>query len=232
MCVNIVTHHLRIVVAVFNSGNISRQKVTSRSVSMISTTAMLLIPEQTKPREELNKQYIFFGGGTIIAMFIIVIVLQMYTCKRSKSAKIKTLSQKKCEETDMSEELVDDEHHRNIQSETTMPTVRNKNKENQKVESDYCDVDEFLDFENNPSGVSNISTGYEQPQTMQNPTFSYSPLTPRSSFHFQRLNDHFVEPINDQCKENNSNLYLQPISVLEILCKTEINAAEVVDEIN
>lgn len=216
----------------FNSENTSRQKITSRKVSIISSTGIFLIPEQKKPREELNKQYLFFGGGTIIAMFIIVIVLQIYTCKRSKSAKIKTFSQKKWEETDMSEELVDVEHHINIQSETTMPTVKNKNQETQKAESDYCDVDEFLEFEDNPSGVSNISTGYEQPQTMQNPPFSYSPLTPRSSFHFQRLNDHFVDPINDKCEENNSNLYLQPISVLETLCKTDINTAEVIDEIN
>lgn len=186
---------------------------------------MFLIPDQIGPREELNKQYIFFGGGTIIAMFIIVILLQVYTCNRSKSIKIN--DQIKCEETDMSEELVDDEHYRDIQSETTMPTERYNNDDNQKVESDYCDVDEF-----SRSGVSNISTGYEQPQKMQNPTVSYSPLTPRSSLHFHRWNDHFVEPKNEQFEENNSNLYLQPIGVLEILCKTEKITAENVDEIN
>lgn len=191
---------------------------------------MLLIPDQTGPREELNKQYIFAGGGTIVAMFIIVILLQIYTCKRSKSAEIKTLSQKKCEETIMSEELVDDEQHRDIQNETTMPAIRNKNDSNQTVESDCCDVDEFLELRHNSSGFSNISTGYEQPQIMHNPTFSYSPLTPRSSFHFQRFNDHCVQPISEQCEENNSNLYLQPISVLEILCKTELNTAE--DKLN
>lgn len=193
---------------------------------------MLLIPDQTGPREVLNKQYIFVGGGTIVAMFIIVILLQIYTCKRSKSAEVTTLSQKKREETNMTEESVDDEQHRDIQSETAMPSIRNKNDENQKLESDCCNVDEFLDSRHNSSGFSNISTVYEKPQIMQNPTFLYSPLTPRSSFHVQRLNDHFVQPISEQCEENNSNLYLQPINVLEIQCNTEINTAEDVDEIN
>lgn len=191
---------------------------------------MFLSPDQTGAREELNKQYIFVGGGTIIAMFIIVIVLQLYTCKRSRSAKIKTLNKKKCEETDVSEELVDDEQHIN-ESETTISTGRNKNGENETVESDYCDVDE-LELRHNSSLLSDVSTGYERPHIIPNRTLSYSPLTPRSSFHFQRLNYHSVAPINGQCEENNTNLYLQPISDIEILSKIKINTPEDVDEIN
>lgn len=190
---------------------------------------MYLIPDQTGAREELNKQYIFVGGGTIIAMFFIVIVLQLYTCKRSRSAKIKKLN-KKCEETDVSEELVDDEQHRN-ENESTIPTERNKTDENETVESEYCDVDE-LESRHNSSLLSDVSTEYERPQILPNSILSYSPLTPRSSFHFQRLNYHSVAPTNGQCEENNSNLYLQPISDIEILSQIEINTPDSIDEIN
>lgn len=146
----------------------------------------------------------------IVVMFIIVIVLQLFTCMKSKFTKTKTLKRKQCKEMVVLEESADDVQQVNEQTNNTASPVRNVSNFNYTLDSVYCDIDEFS--ESGPSPVfSNASSEYEKPQILSEPKLSYSSLTSDNFFHFHELIEQYVEPQNRLFEENKSNLYLQPI---------------------
>lgn len=146
----------------------------------------------------------------IFVMFIIVIVLQLFTCMKSKFTKTKSLKRKQCKEMVVLEESADDVQQINEQTDNTASPVRNVSNFNYTLDSVYCDIDEFS--ESGPSPVfSNASSEYEKPQILSEPKLSYSSLTSDNWFHFHELNEQYVEPQNGLFEDNKSNLYLQPI---------------------
>lgn len=62
------------------------------------------VTEKTATNGDTNRKYILAGGGITISILLFLIIVQLYHCKRSKSAKNRTLKLKACQRMYTSEE--------------------------------------------------------------------------------------------------------------------------------
>lgn len=161
--------------------------------------------------EEISRKYILAAGGIIIVMFLFVLILQLYICKRSKSSNIKSFKQRRSEKIPTHDQPVNNAQHENEPAANSQSPVRNKNNVNLTVESDYHDIDELLELRG-MSSLSNTIEDYEKPPILSSTKLSYYPLTVRNMC-FQDFNDQYVEPVSGHSDENNADLYLQPVNV-------------------
>lgn len=191
----------------------SRVKITQRifreSVSTSTETNNVFITEDPIA-EEISRQYILAAGGIIIVMFLFVLILQLYTCKRSKSSNTKSFKQRS-EEIPTHDQPFNNAQHGNEPTANSLSPVRNKNNVNLTVESDYHDINELIMLRG-MSSISNTIEDYEKPPISSSPKLSYCPLTVRNMC-FQDFNDQYIEPVSGHSDENNADLYLQPVNV-------------------
>lgn len=168
-------------------------------------TDVVFVTDDPTTTEGINTKYMLAGGGIFLALFLFVIFLQLYTCKKSKSTKTKELQQKTCEEIETTGEFLDDTQNENERVLSTNYHARNGDKLNILPKSVYDDIDESLEIRQT-QGLSNESQKYE-PQHLSKPNLSYSPLS------FHRFNYQSDEPFSGPSDEYRSDLYLQPINV-------------------
>lgn len=168
--------------------------------------------EEPKAKGESNMKYIIVGLGVIIAMFLFVVCLQLYTCKRSKSAKSKTLKRKKCEEKGTTNESTDDSQHEVEQAFNPIRPAGNKRNLRPTMEPDYDDIDEGIELSHLPVFRSE-SKEYKRLHILSNSRSSFSPLASENCFHCQQLKNLTVQPSRGLSDENSSDFYLQPVNV-------------------
>lgn len=177
---------------------------TNTRLTPIQTNVEFVTDDPTT-RDEINTKYMLAGGGIFLALFLFVIFLQLYTCKKTKLKNTKQLQQNICEERDTTDELIEDTQNEIQRTLRTSYRARNGDKLNALPQSVYDDIDESLEIRHTQS-VVNESQKYEQ-HHLSTPNLSYSPLS------FHRFNYQSDVPFIGPSDVNRSDLYLQPISV-------------------
>lgn len=183
------------------------------TLALVPETKDASITDEPPTRGDINTNYILAGGGILIVLFLCVLSLQIYTCKRSKSTKIQICEHNTCREMRLPNESANDVQKENTQAPTTNYQARKKTNINQPAEPAYHDIDESMELEPSPV-LSNASQEYERSSQKLLTKLSYSPLSIRDSFLFKQLIDLQVEAL-DKRDENYPDLYLQPISIEE-----------------
>lgn len=192
-------------VEVFTEGRTSQRMCTSCTTSTPSKTSEIVITDR---RIEINRNYLLAVGGIFISLILFVILLQLYTCKKSTTARTNT-KKKSCEEMGTSEES--EEQHK-IQQEIKHASKKiTRSNLDQPVECDYHDIDEIIEIRH-LTNFSNESENYELPRILSDSRHSYSPLTVENSYLSPQFEDNLVEQQAGHCNKNNSDLYLQPIN--------------------
>lgn len=193
-------------VEVFTVGRTSQRMCTSCATSTPSKTSEIVITEDRQI--EINRNYLIAGGGIFMSLILFVISLQLYTCKKSTTARTNT-KQKSCEEMRTSEES--EEQHK-IQQEIKHASKKiTRSNLDQPVECDYHDIEEIIEIRH-LTNFSNESQNYELPRILSDSRHSYSPLTVENSYLSPQFEDDLVEQQAGHCNKNNSDLYLQPIN--------------------
>lgn len=185
------------------------ERYTNRHTFTFSTTAMstkptnvFIITKQPTLNTEINRIYIFAGEGIMIALFLFVIVLQLFTCKRANSTRITTPNQKTCKQRRESNESLTEIQLVNEHADSAIRQVRKQMHVQQQAENDnneYHEINQSLDFlkASLDDEGSRISSEYGH---------SYSPIAKRF---------HLKEPNNEVSSASTADLYLQPVSVME-----------------
>lgn len=106
----------------------------TNTVSIPTNTSIVIITKEPT-REGINRIYILAGGGIILAMLLFLIAVQLYTRKRSKSAKKKKLKYKKCEKKRSTDESAVDAQVGNEHGSDMKHLPTNKNNYNQDAKS-------------------------------------------------------------------------------------------------
>lgn len=175
-------------------------------------TIFVSVTDETKAKEDNNTKYMLAGGGIFLAMFLFVIVLQLYTCKRTKYTKSKVLKQNVCEEIEVTDEFLNDTQNENEQVSSRNNRARNRTKLNALPKSVYDHIEESLESGHSQI-LSNEPQKYEQQHCLTKPNPSDSTFSTQDCFLLHRMNIPYDEPISGPFNENRSDLYLQPISV-------------------
>lgn len=154
--------------------------------------------------------YLLVGGGIFLSLILFVILLQLYTCKRSATARTRTFKKKTCKE--MGETGESQEKHDIELASNEMPMKRKQSTFNQPAECDYYDIDEIMETRHLPK-FTNVSQEYELPRSLPKSKHAYLPLTVEHSY----LSPQFKDDNSEQrghSTESTSDLYLQPIHVI------------------
>lgn len=207
---------LLVVVAVpTGEATVERLSPTDK-VSIPLKTNTMSVTEEPTTKEEINTIYIILGGfGILIVLFLFVLVLQIYTCKRLKPTRTnKVLKRNKCEDVGTSDASADDDNNENERTSKGIPRIRSKTKIQQPAESFYHDVEESLELRYSP-GISNTSQEHEIHCHLPMSDLSYSPLSIKNSVLVQQMNDKQVKSIGGPSDDMKSDLYLHPITVLK-----------------
>lgn len=168
----------------------------------------MLITKEPNAETEISKTYILAGGVFFLVLFLFVIVLQLYTCKRSTAPRSKAIKKrtnkyngqsKKIETTAESADAVHTIHEHINRNEIYVPD-----------ESSYQEIDHVVEMIAS-SNYSIASQEYEAPLPLSRSRHTnYSPLE-KTIHHLPQPNDQNAEPPN--CDKNESNLYLHPINM-------------------
>lgn len=177
-------------------------------------TYAAFITEKPAIKIEINLNSLLAVGGVFLSLFLFVILLQLYTCKRSTTARIKTFKRTTCEKIGKSDESQDTVQHEIEHPSNKIPSSRNKINVNQAAKCDYHEIDEILEIRQT-SQFSNESQNYELPRALSNSRHSYSPLTVENSYLSPLFQDNVVETHDVYCNETNTDPYLEPIHVNE-----------------
>lgn len=89
------------------------------TLAVVPETKDASIPDEPPTRGDINTNYILAGGGILIVLFLCVLSLQIYTCKRAKSTKIQF-----CEHNASREMRLPDESVNDVQKENSPPPQR------------------------------------------------------------------------------------------------------------
>lgn len=185
------------IVAAFTKWKTSEQIYvpSTTSISFKETTVYLTKSSLT------NTSYILIGVGVAIFLLLFIILIQL--CNRSKSARMSNSDQRTCDASNELREL----HVRNMKP-------SNKGKFNQPIEAEYYQIDEQCEMEHSPA-VLRISQKYERPCLPQKPEHLCTPLTPKDNYQCHPLNVMYADNLQEASDKNNSDLYLQPFFVQE-----------------
>lgn len=202
-----------ILVAGPTKGATIESSLPTDKVSIPIKTNILLVTEEPTTKGEINTIHIILAGvGILIGLFLFVLVLQIYTCKRSKSTRTnKVLKRNKCEDAGTSG-ASDNGNNGNVSVLREHPRMRSKTKKQQPAESFYHDVEDSLELRYSPV-ISNASQEYEIHCHLPMPDLSYSPLSIKDSVLVQQMNDKQVESICGHFDGMKSDMYLHPITV-------------------
>lgn len=176
-------------------------------------TSAAFITEKPATKIEIDLNSLLAVGGVLFSLFLFVKLLQLYTCKRSSTARIKTCKRTTCEKIGKSDESEDAFQHEIEHPSSKIPSSRNKTNVNQAAKCDYHEIDEILEIRHS-SHFSNESQNYELPRVLSNYRHSYSPLTVENSYLSPLFQDN-VETHDLHCNETNTDPYLEPINVIE-----------------
>lgn len=155
--------------------------------------------------------YLLVGGGIFLSLIIFVILLQLYTCKRSTTARTHTFKQKTCKEIDETDES--QEKHNIERARNEIALKSKKSTLNQPVDCDYCDVDEIIETRH-LQHFTNASKEYELPRSLQKSKHAYLPITVENSYLSPQFKDDKFKQHEGHSSEATSDLYLQPIHVI------------------
>lgn len=173
----------------------------------------MFVTEEPTTKEEIATNYFLAGGGILIGLFLFVLILQLYTCKRSRFTRTNTILKRK-EDVGTSAVSGDDVIYKNEPTLNPIPRTRSKIKIHRSAEPLYHDVEESLERRHLPV-ITNLSQEYEMRCHLSKPELSYSPLSIKDSVLMQQMNDRQVESIGNLSGSINSDLYLHPINVLK-----------------
>lgn len=173
----------------------------------------MLVTQEPATNGEINKNYVLAGGGILIGLFLFVLILQIYTWKRSKFTRTNTISNKK-EDVVISAVSGDDVKYENERTSRKHHQTRSNIRIQRPAESFYDDVEESLEIRHSPV-ISNSSQEYEMRCHLPRRELSYSSLSIKDSVLMQQMNDRPVESIGEFSGSIKSDVYLHPISVLQ-----------------
>lgn len=197
-------------VEVFTAKGTSQRLCTSCVTSTSSMTSEIVITDDKKI--EIHRNYLLVGGGIFISLILFVILLQLYTCKKSTTARTNA-KPKTCKE--IGKEESEEQHVTQEESgHASKYITKTRSNISQPVECDYHDIDEIKEIRHLAS-FSKESPNYELPRLLTNSRHSYSPLTVENSYLSPQFSDNSVEPQGGHSSKNDADFYLQPISVLK-----------------
>lgn len=208
---------LLIVVAVHTRRASVGNSLPKDKVSIPLKTNSIIVTEEPTTKGEINTIYIVLAGvGILIGLFLFVLVIQIYTCKRSKSTKTnKVLKRNNGDDAGTSDASADNVNNVNNQNVTTSrehPRMRSKTKKLQPAESFYHDVEDSSELKYSPV-IPNASQEYEVRCHLQMPDLSYSPLSIKDSVLVQQMQEKQVGSICGRFDGMKSDMYLHPITV-------------------
>lgn len=183
------------VLAALTKWKTTEQIYDQSSISFKKTTMSLTKASLT------YTSYILMGIGTAIFILLFIIVIQL--CKRSKSARMSNSDKRTYDASNELREL----HVRNMKP-------SNKGKFNQPTEAEYYQIDEQCEMEHSPA-VLRISQKYKRPCLPQKPEHLCTPLAPKDNYQCHPLNVMFADNLQEASDKNDSDLYLQPFFVQE-----------------
>lgn len=195
------------------TGKTNKRLFPTHKVSLPLNTNTVPVTEEPATNGEINTNYVLAGGGILIGLFLFVLILQIYTCKRSKFTRTNTISNKK-EDVVTSALSGDDVKYKKERTLRVHPKTRSNIRIQRPAESVYHDVEESLEIRHSPV-ISNTSQEYEMRCHLPRCELSYSPLSIKDSVLMQQMNDKPVDSIGEFSGSIKSDLYLHPISVLQ-----------------
>lgn len=193
----------------FTTWKTNQNIYTSSTTFFPSKTSTIIDTENRKI--EINMNHLLVGGGIFLSLILLVILLQLYTCRRSTTTRTNTLKKKTCKEmreTDESEEKHDVELARN-----EMPLTREVSIFNQPAGCDYHDIDEIIEIRHLPS-CTNAFQEYELPRSLPKSKHAYLPLKVENGYLAPQVKDDTSEQREGHSRESTSDIYLQPIHVI------------------
>lgn len=107
----------------------------TNTVSIPTNTSSVFVTKEPTREGKINGKYILAGGGIILGMLLFLIAVQLYTRKRSKSAKKNKVKYKKCEKIRSTDESAVDDQVGNEHGSDIKHLPKNKNNFNQHAES-------------------------------------------------------------------------------------------------
>lgn len=168
-------------------------------------TNVIIITKQPTLNTEISRSYIFAGGGIMMALFLFVIVLQLFTCKRANSTRIKTPNQTTCKQKRKSDESLTEIQLDIIHADNAIHHVKKQAHMHQQAETEYSDIHEYQEI-NQSSDIFKASLDYEEPRISSEYEHSKSPIAERCYLKIQ---------LSEISAANTADLYLQPVSVME-----------------
>lgn len=189
----------------------SQNKHTLFTTSSPSKTSTIIDKEERTI--EINKNYLLAGGSIFIGLIIFVILLQLYTCKRSTTAGTHTFKRRTCKEMGKSDKPEEKVQHdiELVSNELSLPLTKRKSNFNQPAACDY--YDEVIEIRSSTS-FSNASQECESPRFLPNSKHAYLPLTVENSYLSPQIKHDDLEQREGHSSETTSDLYLQPIHVI------------------
>lgn len=189
-CIPIMYDVLFYILATLTKLKTTEQIYVQSSISFKETTMSLTKASLT------YTSYILMGVGAATFILLFIIVIQL--CKRSKSARMSNSDRRTHDASNELREL----HVRNMKP----------SKFNQSVEAEYYQIDEQCEMEHSPA-VLRISQRYERPCLPQKPEYLCTPLAPKDNYQCHQLNEMNADNLQEAYDKNNSDLYLQPFFV-------------------
>lgn len=171
------------ILAALSKWKTTEQIYVPSSISFKETTMSLTKASLT------NISYLLIGVG--VALFILLFIILIQLCNRSKSARLNNSDQRT---HDASNEL------RELRVRKMKPS--NKGKFNQPVEAEYYQIDELSGMEHSPA-VLRISKKYERPCLPQKPEHLCTPLTPKDNYQCHPLNQMYADNLREASDKNN-----------------------------
>lgn len=150
---------------------------TLSTTSFSSKTSTIIETENRKI--EINMNFLLVGGGFFLSLIIFVILLQLYTCQRSTTARTHTFKHKTCKEIGETDES--QKKHGIELTRIEIALKRKKSTLNQSVECDYYDVDEIIETRH-LQNFTNESKEYELPRSLPKSKHAYLPITVEYSY--------------------------------------------------
>lgn len=198
-----------VVLEAFTTWKTSQNIYTSSTTSFPSKTSTIIDTDNRKI--EININYLLAGGGIFLSLILFVILLQLYSCKRSTTARTFTFKKKTCKEKGETDES--QEKHDIKLTSKVMPLKRTKSTINQPAEYDYYDIDEIIETRHLPN-FTHASQEYELPRSLPKSKHAYLPLTVENSYLSPQFKDDDSEQREGHSRESTSDLYLQAIHVI------------------
>lgn len=113
-------------------------------LSITNTEEQIFNNETPMQKREINTYYLLAGAGAVIFMLLFIIVIQ--TCRKSKSAKRKSSLQYKCNENQTGDETFKQPPHGSSENYLNITSSKQSNHVYQHMDHLYQEIDESMEL--------------------------------------------------------------------------------------